>query len=159
MGRSGVKAVPAPRSFKPFWSSDDKIDTTRGKRRLELPQNRQETSSGASAAADGGSTFRWRIVAIRHDAPLFEPHFNHRNWVRKFHSSSLISRVDSDCRRSLVISPFLFCLRLSGVGVSRWRSYPALLLLVTRRTRTSRVFLPKNPAEFSGFQTFSFEFL
>ena len=77
MGRSGVKAAPSPRSFKPFWSSDDQIDTTRGKRRRELPQNRQKTSSGASAAADGGSPFRWRIVAIRHDPPLFEPHFNH----------------------------------------------------------------------------------
>ena len=32
------------------------------KRRLDLPQNRQETSSGASAATDGGSPFRERIV-------------------------------------------------------------------------------------------------
>ena len=62
MGRSGVKALPSPRSYKPFWSSDDKIDTTKGKRRLDLPQNRQETSSGASAATDGGSPFRERIV-------------------------------------------------------------------------------------------------
>ena len=77
MGRSGVKAVPSPRSFMPFWSSDDKIDTTRGKRRRELPQNRQETSSGASAAADGGSPFRCRVVAIRHKPPCIEPHFNH----------------------------------------------------------------------------------
>ena len=69
MGRSGVKALPSPRSFKPFWSSDDKIDTTRGKRRRELPQNRQETSSGVSAAADGGSPFGVCIVSNRHDAP------------------------------------------------------------------------------------------
>ena len=67
-GAERRKAVPSPRSFQPFWSSDDKIDTTRGKRRRELPQNRQETSSGVSAAADGGSPFGVCIVSIRHDA-------------------------------------------------------------------------------------------
>ena len=69
-------------SFKPFWSSDGEVDTTRVKRRLDLPQNRQETSSGASAAADGGSPFR---VADRGDSTRTATHFNHPksygNWV------------------------------------------------------------------------------
>ena len=54
MGRSGVKALPSPRSFKPLWSSDGKINTTRGKRGLELPPIRQGISSGASAVSNDG---------------------------------------------------------------------------------------------------------
>ena len=44
----------SPRSFKPFWSSDGKINTTRGKRGLELPPIRQGISSGASAVSNDG---------------------------------------------------------------------------------------------------------
>ena len=54
MGQSGVKALPSPRSFKPLWSSDGKINTTRGKRGLELPPIRQGISSGASAVSNDG---------------------------------------------------------------------------------------------------------
>ena len=82
MGRSGVKAVPSPRSFKPFWSSDDKIDTTRGKRGLDLPPIRQKTPSGASAAANGGSPFGVWIVSNRHDPPHF---FIFANFSREAH--------------------------------------------------------------------------
>ena len=65
MGQSGVKALPSPRSFKPFWSSDGKINTTRGKRGLELPPIRQGISSGASAVSNDGLQNHWRNFKIQ----------------------------------------------------------------------------------------------
>ena len=65
MGQSGVKALPSPRSFKPPWSSDGKINTTRGKRGLELPPIRQGISSGASAVSNDGLQNHWRNFKIQ----------------------------------------------------------------------------------------------